>query len=338
MTKPNISRRSFLRIALLGGIGAGAAYIHHQTASYGLLNFLRWSIRGQLYKFYPPAIVGLGKCTSYEGDVINTLRNLWQISDMPDVRGKSVLIKPNLLDEVNDNLATTNPKFVGAVLDLLAEMGVGKIMVGEGSAFRRDSYSVAENCGLARELDLHAVPFVDLNYDELAPVHVKDGWIRDSDTLWLPKKVLDAEYIISIPKLKTHHWAGVTLSLKNLLGIIPGSRYGWPKNIIHMNGINATILGLYQTLPPVLSIVDGIIGMEGNGPLFGKPVQHGLLAMGKDPLAVDVMCAKLMGFSIDMIPYLGGAAMAGIGQAQKIESRGIDPEALQQQYEAPPTL
>jgi uncharacterized protein (DUF362 family) len=338
MTRFNISRRAFLRLALLSGIGAGAVYIQHQTAGVGLINILRWSIRGQIQRFKPPAIVGLGKCSSYDDDLVSQLRSLWKISEMPELQGKSILLKPNLLDEIDNNLATTNPFIVSAVIALLDELGARKVTVGDGSAFRRDTYSVVKSCGLAKQLESQGIPFVDLNYDELVPVEVHDGWIRNADTLWLPRLACESDYIISIPKLKAHHWAGVTLSLKNLLGIIPGSRYGWPKNIIHINGINATILGLYQSLPPVISIVDGIIGMEGNGPLCGKPVQHGLLAMGNDPVAVDITCAQLMGFSIDTIPHLIGAAMAGIGQARKIETRGISPDQLQQHYQAPPTI
>jgi uncharacterized protein (DUF362 family) len=338
MAKPTLSRRAFLRLALLSGIGAGAVYIQHQTAGMGLVNFLRWTIRGQLHRFQPPAVVGLGKAESYEADLLSVLRDLWAISAMPDLKGKTILLKPNLLDEIDENIATTHPKIVGATLDLINELGAGSVVVGDGSAFRRDTYSIARSCGLAQVLDARSIPFIDLNYDELVRVKVRDGWIRNSDALWLPRHVIDADYIISIPKLKAHHWAGVTLSLKNLLGTIPGSRYGWAKNIIHINGINATILGLYVILPPVLSIVDGIIGMEGNGPLFGKPVQHGLLAMGSDPLAVDVTCARLMGFSIDTIPHLNGAVVAGIGQAQRIETRGVPPEQLQKHYEPTPIV
>jgi len=338
MHSPKISRRTFVRIALLGGIGAGAFYIERQTAGLGLLNFLRWTIRGQLQRLKPPSIVGLAKCASYNEDLHSYIRNLWDISEMPLVSGKSVLLKLNMLDVVDDDMGTTHPKIVGAVLDLLSDLGASSVVVGDGSFFRRDTYSVAKSSGVVEVADSHGVAFIDLNYDELVRVKVRDGWIRDTDILWLPRHAVEADIIISIPKLKTHHWAGVTLSLKNLLGIIPGSRYGWAKNFIHFNGINASILGLYKSLPPVISIVDGIVGMEGNGPLFGKPVQHGLLAMGSDPLAVDVICAQLMGFSIGSIPHLNGAALAGIGQAQKIETRGVSPNQLQKHYEAPPTI
>jgi uncharacterized protein (DUF362 family) len=124
--------------------------------------------------------------------------------------------------------------------------------------------------------------------------------------------------------------------MKNLFGVIPGSRYGWPKNSIHFNGIPLFILGIHQILPPVMAVVDGIIGMEGDGPLFGSPVQHGLLAVGKDAVAVDVVCANLMGFNLDEIEHLSLAAWAGVGQATRIETRGASPEEMKRQYERPP--
>lgn len=338
MAGMQINRRSFIRLALLGGIGAGLAYIQHRTAGLGMLNFIRWSIRGEVQKLKPAAIVGLEKWNSYDTNLLAKLDSVWLNGGMPDVRGKRILVKPNLLDQVNDYQAVTSAKLIGAILDLLINHGAQNIVVGDGSAFRRDTRSVLESSRMAVELEKRAVGFVDLNYDELVRVRARDGWIRDAKYLWLPRTAMEADWILSVPKLKTHHWAGVTLSLKNLLGIIPGSRYGWPKNIIHMNGINPTILGLYQSIPAVISLVDGIIGMEGNGPLFGNPVQHGLLAAGSDPLAVDIICAKLMGFDPNTIPHLFGAAWAGIGQSEKVNTRGTPMDELQQHYTAPPKL
>jgi uncharacterized protein (DUF362 family) len=223
-------------------------------------------------------------------------------------------------------------------VDLLSEQGAKQITVGDGPAFRRDVRPIAQATGLYELLRQRGVPFVDLNYDDPQPVPVKDGWINRSDVLWLPRHVREADLIFSVPKMKTHHWAGVSLSLKNLLGIIPGSRYGWPKNTIHFNGITSTILGLYQILPPVCAVVDGIIGMEGDGPLFGTPVGHGLLAVGKEAVSVDVTCAGLMGFGIHEVEYLSMAAWAGVGQASRIEMKGVPAERLQRLYRRPPQI
>jgi uncharacterized protein (DUF362 family) len=180
------------------------------------------------------------------------------------------------------------------------------------------------------------VPFVDLNYDEPQPVPVKDGWFRHVQAVWLPRHVCEADLIVSVPKLKTHHWAGVSLSLKNLFGIVPGARYGWPKNFLHINGIPLSVVGLYQLVRPMVAVVDGIVGMEGDGPLFGAPVPHGLLAVGADPVAVDTLCAELMGFSPQKIGYLWLAGWAGVGQAERVETRGASVEQLQRRYQAPP--
>ena len=74
-----------------------------------------------------------------------------------------------------------------------------------------------------------------------------------------------------MPKLKTHHWAGVTLSLKNFFGCMPGRVYGWPKNVLHVRGIPESILDINAAVRPHLAIVDGIVGMEGDGPIMGDP-------------------------------------------------------------------
>jgi uncharacterized protein (DUF362 family) len=265
---------------------------------------------------------------------------LWQQAEMPNVRGKRLLVKPNLVDIVSTDTdrhpTPTNPLVVAAVIDLLTELGAQEIVVGDGPAFRREAMPIVQGCGLDAVLAARNVSFVDLNYDDPQPVPARDGWLRRSTELWLPKSVRQADFIVSVPKLKTHHWALVSLSVKNLLGVIPGARYGWPKNMLHINGFVPSILGVYQSLPPVLAVVDGIVGMEGDGPLFGTPVPHGLLAVGRDPMAVDVVCAGLMGFERDDVQYLSLANWGGVGQTTRIETRGVAPDRLQRQYQRPP--
>jgi uncharacterized protein (DUF362 family) len=112
-----------------------------------------------------------------------------------------------------------------------------------------------------------------------------------------------------MPKLKTHHWVGVTLSLKNMFGIVPGCCYGWPKNILHWAGIVSSILDLNSTVRPDFAIVDGIIGMEGNGPIQGSAKPSGVLILGDDPVAVDATCARVMGLEPERIDYLAKAGV-----------------------------
>jgi uncharacterized protein (DUF362 family) len=105
--------------------------------------------------------------------------------------------------------------------------------------------------------------------------------------LWLPRTVLDSDFIVSMPKVKTHHWAGVTLSLKNMFGIVPGMKYGWPKNLLHWHGIHECILDICATVPIHFVIADGISAMEGNGPLQGTARDLGKIVLADDPIAAD---------------------------------------------------
>src|SRR5436305_14735247 len=97
-------------------------------------------------------------------------------------------------------------------------------------------------------------------------------------------------------KLKSHHLAGLTSSMKNLFGVMPGVCYGWPKNVLHHAGIPGSILDINAAVRPSLAIVDGVVGMEGDGPIMGTPVASGVLVMGGNLAAVDATAARLMGF------------------------------------------
>jgi uncharacterized protein (DUF362 family) len=215
-------------------------------------------------------------------------------------------------------------------------MGAGDLAVGDGPGFHWDARAVARQVGILDAAARRGVPLVDLNYDDPQPLPVNDGWLRSEQTIWLPRHIVESDIVISVPRLKTHHWTGVSLSMKNLFGVVPGARYGWPKNILHFNGISASILGLYRLLPQVVCVVDGIVGMEGDGPLFGTPVDHGVLAVGQDALAVDVTCARMIGFDLEEIEHLALGAWAGVGQAKNITVLGEPADKFARKYQRPP--
>jgi uncharacterized protein (DUF362 family) len=126
-----------------------------------------------------------------------------------------------------------------------------------------------------------------------------------------------------MPKLKTHHWAGVTLSMKNMFGIVPGSCYGWPKNVLHWAGIDRSILDINAAARPDFAIVDGILGMEGNGPIQGSPKAAGVLLFGDDPVAVDSTACRVMGLLPEKVDYLARAGtMLGHVEGSKIQQLG----------------
>jgi uncharacterized protein (DUF362 family) len=130
--------------------------------------------------------------------------------------------------------------------------------------------------------------------------------------------------VISLPKLKTHHWAAATLSLKNLFGTLPGVCYGWPKNELHWRGIDNSIVDIAATRTPDLAVVDGIIGMEGDGPLNGTPKAMGVLVMGCDLVAVDATCCRLMQLDPEKVAYLvlGSRKKLGLLTAAQVQQVG----------------
>ena len=160
---------------------------------------------------------------------------------------------------------------------------------------------------------------MDLNRDELKKVRLKANY-SGLHELWLPHTVLASDFVVSMPKVKTHHWAGVTLSLKNMFGIVPGMKYGWPKNLLHWNGIHESILDICATVPIHFVIADGITAMEGNGPLQGSARQLGKIVLADDPVAADATCARLMGFDPLQVRHLRREAIS-LATCMRIGSR-----------------
>ncbi len=108
--------------------------------------------------------------------------------------------------------------------------------------------------------------------------------------------------------MKTHHWVGITCSMKNFYGTLPGIKYGWPKNVLHHNGIPETVVDINATLPRTLAIVDGIDCMEGDGPIMGSLKRMGLVLVGTNLPAVDATAARIMGLRPERVSYLALAA------------------------------
>jgi len=220
--------------------------------------------------------------------------------------------------------------------------------VAEGPGHQRDTQLVISESGYASILRENAIRFMDLNRDELVQVDIRASY-SGLKRLWLPRTVVRADFLVSMPKVKTHHWSGVSLSMKNMFGVVPGSRYGWPKNILHWNGIQQSILDICATVPVHFVIADAIIAMEGNGLLNGTPRPLGRIVLADDPVAADATCARLMGLEPDRVPhireaskFLGNCRLEVIDQAgETVESPGVpfqvvpEFEVLRQLYSSP---
>ncbi|MBM3774217.1 MAG: DUF362 domain-containing protein [Acidobacteria bacterium] len=261
------------------------------------------------------AVISAEKYSEQLGQVLLSGLRLFQL----DVRGKSVLLKPNLVEYIAGVEVNTHPLLVGAAAEVFLKLGAGNVVVGEGPGHQRDTYLVLVESGLDAQLRSQKISFVDLNRDGIFKVPTKATY-TGLDHLWLPRTVLTSDLVISMPKIKTHHWAGVTLAMKNMFGVVPGAKYGWPKNVLHWRGIHRSILDICATAPVHFVVADGIIAMEGNGPLHGTHRHLGKVVLADDPVAADFTCARLMGLNPYRVWHLDRAArFLGNGSHERID-------------------
>ncbi|MGH9627294.1 MAG: DUF362 domain-containing protein, partial [Bryobacteraceae bacterium] len=280
-----LNRRLFGATLLAGTGGLVAQVAIQRIRASGLLDDRR----------KPRSRVAILSADSYTAALETTITDGLRLFDL-NLHGKTVLLKPNLVEFIAGAEVNTKPLLVGAAADAFLKLGAKTVIVAEGPGHQRDTYLVVAENGLEEQLRKRRVRFVDLNRDEIVRVPLKTRFTR-MDTLWLPRTILEADFIVSVPKVKTHHWAGVTLSLKNMFGVIPGAAYGWPKNVLHWQGIDRSILDINAALPIDFVIADGIVGMEGNGPLHGSPRQLGRVVLADDPVGADFTCTRLMGLN-----------------------------------------
>jgi uncharacterized protein (DUF362 family) len=269
----------------------------------------------------PPAVsqVHVAPVSDYNADLFDVLRRQFEHfkAEVP-LAGKRVVLKPNLVEYHRDKVINTDPRVIAGVVELCRREGAAEVLVAEGPGHWRNLEHLVAASGLGDVLRHYNVPLIDLNHDE--PVKTLNlGRLTGLEYLYLTRTVVSADVFISLPKLKTHHWAGVTLSLKNLFGTLPGICYGWPKNELHWRGIPNSIIDIALTQTPHLAIVDAIVGMEGDGPLNGTAKPLGALVMGTDLVAVDATCARLMGLPAERITHLALGAFKKLGRIQDAE-------------------
>jgi uncharacterized protein (DUF362 family) len=272
---------------------------------------------GRLRPMPPQSAVHITPVSDYNADLAGLLQEQYAaFRERVTLAGKRVVLKPNLVEFHREKVINTDPRVVAAVIELCRREGAGEIIVAEGPGHWRNVEFIVGASGLGDVLRHYGVSFVDLNHDEPKRL-VNLGRLTRLNHLYMASTVATAEVLISLPKLKTHHWAGATLSLKNLFGTLPGICYGWPKNELHWRGIENSIVDIALTRPPDLAIVDGIVCMEGDGPLNGTAKPLGALVMGCDLVAVDATCCRLMKLAPERVGYLALANGKRLGQLQE---------------------
>jgi len=233
-------------------------------------------------------------------------------------RGALVLIKPNLVavPPSPDAGACTRASVCRALADIVAELG-GRPVIAESSARGIDTEKVMEVMGYS-SLRQQGYEVVDLKRTKTVKVPVPEGLVLREVTTY--ELVMQAEAIISVPVMKTHDQTDVSLSLKNLKGLVTDVE----KRRIHQLGVFEGVCDLYTLFRPAFAVVDGTTAQEGLGPVYGLPVEMNLIVAGRDLLAVDAATSEAMGFVPQEVRLLRMAAVRGLGvlSAEGIEVVG----------------
>ncbi len=242
---------------------------------------------------------------------------------------EQVVIKPNVCNSKNPyGMVLTDFRIIEAIINLVKKR-TDRVLVVEsdnisGSAEKRMSES-----GLSGKLEEMGIEFLNLSEDGAEAHEVAGIEIR------LPKTVLDADYFINLPKIKTCGHTLVTLSIKNLFGILQRAR----KNKLHRH-LNEILPYLAKVIRQDLIVVDGITAMEGNGPVIGSPRDLGVIVAGVNPLTIDAICCGMMGLNWCDVDHLVRAYEMGLGEIDldSVEVLGEDWRSLAQVFERPYTL
>ncbi|MBF0553981.1 MAG: DUF362 domain-containing protein [Nitrospirae bacterium] len=224
----------------------------------------------------------------------------------PSDKKSKILIKPNLNSNMNALTGnTTDLRVVAAVIEFLQDRGYKDITIGEGtnSGYYRSNISVIERLRYD-ELGLYyGIMVKDFNYSDTVPVSFERG-VKAG----VAKECVEADFLINMPKIKTHFEAGMTVCLKNLIGCLVGQQN---KKKAH-GALSDNIVNLNMAVKPHLHIVDGVIAMEGLGPTRGTPLRAGVIFVGDDPFIVDLMCARFASFPYQKVGPLAAAKRRGI--------------------------
>jgi len=245
-------------------------------------------------------VVSIASCDTYDADLIyKTLNKIISGTDFPEINGKKVLLKPNMLSGAEpDRAVTTHPEFVRAVVRIMKEKGAAEIYVGDSPGVGSPD-AAGKKCGLKEAAESEGAVWATFSKD--IPVPCPDG--RKQKQFYLAEISQQVDLIISLPKMKTHEMMYFTGAVKNLFGLIPGLK----KSRFHFNfpekeDFASMIVDLLDTVKPVYALMDGIVSMEGPGPGSGYPRQTGLVFASSNAAALDWSAAQIMGYKVDEIP------------------------------------
>lgn len=253
--------------------------------------------------------------------------------------GQTVALKPNVVADHGMMGGTwhggvvTDIRILKGLIELLLPIA-GKVIVAEGSSINRSATGkMFEVYGYPSLIDLDPkkVSLVDLNTDDLVEKSVPMG--KRMKSRMVPRTIEEADVVISLPVMKIHFAAGVSLAVKNLQGVMPPLE----KYMTHFFGLWQNLVNIHHVVKPTLHIIDGIVGQEDFGPVSGTPKTMNLLIGGENPVAVDAVTMRVMGLKPHMSPPVFLAYLQGLGpiEPERIEVLGAPIDKVASTFKEP---
>jgi uncharacterized protein (DUF362 family)/Pyruvate/2-oxoacid:ferredoxin oxidoreductase delta subunit len=209
------------------------------------------------------------------------------LSELLPSKSEKILIKPNFgCHKTALTGATTDLRVLTALIQMLQSQGYSNIVVGDGGMAGYLKINILDYLGVPALCKNYGVPVLDLNRDDSILMKLRSG-----ARVKISKTILESK-VINLAKLKTHVLTTVSLGIKNLLGCVVGS----DKREVHLHGLDENLANLPSIIKPRLTIIEGLFGMEGRGPVAGKPKKSDLIIASPDVIAADMVASRLMGF------------------------------------------
>lgn len=255
--------------------------------------------------------------------------------------GDVVVVKPNAKNQSPPGYGiVTDPRVVEACVSLAFKEGAGKVKIADGAAYPTgayDTFAAFQTMGIMDVAKRWNVELIDLNSYDSLDLDIQNGLILD----WVRvgRSVIEADVVVNVPVLKTHRGTLLSACLKNI-GVGCATRE--EKKRLHRLGIDEGLVDVYSLVKPRFNVVDGIVALEGDGPNIplGKAKPLGLIIAGQDGLAVDAVCAAVMGLDPKKVKHLRLAYEKGLGNwdLNTIEIRGETLESVVTGFELPSTF
>jgi uncharacterized protein (DUF362 family)/ferredoxin len=266
--------------------------------------------------------VSIVRCASYDPELLDrAIAEACELAELPDVRGASVLLKPNILSAaLPEKAISTRGELLAAFARHLRAKGAARIMAGESPGFS-PSDAAARKSGIAAACEAEGVEWID--FSRAAEYECPEG--KRVKRFSLAAAAREADLLVSLPKLKTHRLMRYTGAIKNLFGLVQGlSKSAFHLRFPMSEDFGAMLVDLAVAAKPGFALMDAIVSMEGEGPAAGDPVQTGLVLASRDVLALDWIAASVIGYDPVELPYLVDAASRGafVSGPEEIEVRG----------------